>query len=106
MHPPLPKCNRRGTGSYFQVGVRYFVPPQILLLLSLEDFAKYVNYLLKFLPYSLKLIRKLEVLKDLGELPITNAHRESKTLKTMGTTPHFLSPKAKSTIKCLLKNSP
>ena len=85
--------NRKGTGSYFQVGVRYFVPPQILLPLSPEDFAKYVNYLLKFLPYSLKMNRKLEVLKDLGELPITHAHRESKTSKNMRTTLHFRSSK-------------
>ena len=75
------------------MGVRYFVPHQIILLLSLEDFDKYVNYLFKFLPYSLKLIRKLEVLKELSELPITHAHKESKTLKTMATTPHFLSSK-------------
>ena len=37
--------------------------------------------------------RKLEVLKDLGGLPITHAHRESKTSKTIRTTLHFRSSK-------------
>ena len=51
-------------------------------------------------------IDQKNVLKDLGELPITHTHRESKSPKTMGTTLHFGLPKSKSTIKCLLKNSP
>ena len=76
--PPLQNnYNKKGTGSHFQLGVRYFVPPFILLLLSQEEFAKYVDYLFKFLPYSLKSTRKPEVFRELGYS--LRAHRESKT---------------------------
>ena len=55
--PPLESnYNKEGTGTYFQLGVKYFVPTLILLSRSQEEFAKYVDYLFNFLPFSLKLI--------------------------------------------------
>ena len=76
-HPLKINSNKEGTGHYFQLGVRCFVPPLILLSRSQEEFAKYVDYLFNFLSFSLKLIRKPEVFKELGYS--LRAHRESKT---------------------------
>ena len=76
--PPLKiNYNKEGTGTYFQLGVKYFVPPLILLSRSQEEFAKYADYLFNFLSFSLKLIRKPEVFKELGYS--LHAHRQSKT---------------------------
>ena len=42
--PPLKiNYNKEGTGTYFHLGVKYFVPPLILLSRSEEEFAKYVD---------------------------------------------------------------
>ena len=61
--PPLKiNYNKEGTGTYFQLGVKYFVPPLILLSRSQEEFAKYVDYLFNFLPFSLKRFSKSSVI--------------------------------------------
>ena len=90
--PPLPNYNRKETESYFHLGVRCFV-----LLRYFYNFIRFfpnifLNYLFKFLPYSLRLIGKLEVLKELGYL--WHVHTRNQKIEKLWETPlHFQSSK-------------
>ena len=52
----------------------HFLGKILLYILYVSDIC-----LFKFLPYSLKLSRKLEILKKFGWLSMTHVHKESET---------------------------
>ena len=92
IYRPLPSQMITGERILFPTGSKVFCSPSIFLQLYQILPNIFLNYLFKFLPYSLRLIGKLEVLKELGYL--WHMHTRNQKIEKLWETPlHFQSSK-------------